>query len=83
MKAHLFILFFVILIFVEPILAELAVDEGPSWSYGKHYSCGLDDTSGFCKELKWLVLSDDSYRLGNYNEAVGLARYFYPPKAKF
>ena len=72
MKAQLFILFLVIFIFSEPILADLAVDQGPSWSWGKlnqnRYAIYGDFDNN--ESVQWLILGDDSYKEGNYNEAL-------------
>lgn len=73
MKPQFFILFLIIFMSVEPILADLAVDQGPSWSSylnDMQRSYGPEEPIG--KIISWLASGDDSYRLGNYNEALEL-----------
>jgi len=74
MKTRLFllILFLLASIYLNPILADLAVDQGPSWSFGKeeHAECIKNYGEYFCETIKWLVLGDESYKCGNFNEAL-------------
>jgi len=75
MKTRLFllILFLLASIYLNPILADLAVDQGPSWSFGKEEQTKCPDINSdryYCKTIKWLVLGDESYKSGNFNEAL-------------
>jgi len=66
-------LFLLISIYINPILADLAVDQGPSWSFGKEKQTKCPDINSDtydCKIIKWLVLGDESYKCGNFNEAL-------------
>ena len=69
MKA-LIISFFAILMLIEPIIADLAVDSGSSWAYVRQQEASYCPDSGRCHKINWIILGDDSYKNGNYNEAL-------------
>ena len=62
---------FNLIIYFDPILADLAIDQGASWSYISERLEGCTNAENeLCRLFTWISLGDDSYRMGNYIEAI-------------
>ena len=71
MKTYFSILYFSLMLLSYPVLADLSIDQGASWLYISEQSvrCANQDSER-CRLYSWISLGDESYRIGNYNEAL-------------